>query len=200
MIIPFSDFATRSLRRRTGVYWSAQGCWKGCSRHESTQLVLVSVLFLSEDVSSAINPQVAIAAWHCLVLNNAGTLTNCSLAWLNIKSHLNGWMISTIRQHFEGILVLFHSGSGQEEESDEGDDASALYILSMWCWTTSLCFYGRRESKGYHCYEIRRSATSYLMCFVQVCQLHSDNTRSAHHRSTVYSLFCYAGRAGPPWW
>lgn len=29
MIIPFSDFATRSLRRRTGVYWSAQGRWKG---------------------------------------------------------------------------------------------------------------------------------------------------------------------------
>lgn len=41
MIIPFSDFATRSLRRRTGVYRSAQGCWKGCLRHESTQLVFL---------------------------------------------------------------------------------------------------------------------------------------------------------------
>lgn len=79
----------------------------------------VFVLFLSEDVPSAINPHVAIAAWHCLVLNNAGTLPNCSFAWLNIKSHLNGWMISTIRQHFEGILVLFHSGSGQEEVTRE---------------------------------------------------------------------------------
>lgn len=65
MIIPFSDFATRSLRRRTGVYRSAQGCWKGCSRHESTQPVLVPVLFLSEDVSSAINPP---CCYCCLAL------------------------------------------------------------------------------------------------------------------------------------
>lgn len=63
--------------------------------------------------------QVAIAAWHCLVPNNAGTLPNCSLAWLSNMSHLNGWMISTIRQHFEGILVLFHSGSGQKEVTRE---------------------------------------------------------------------------------
>ena len=88
--------------------------------------------------------KLAIAAWHRLVLNT-GTLPNCSLARLSKKSHLNGWMISTIRQHLEGILVLFHSGSGQEGEGDEGDDALALYILTMWCWTTSLCFYGRRE-------------------------------------------------------
>ena len=62
---------------------------------------------------------VAIAAWHCLVLNNACILPNCSLAWLSNKSHLNGWMIGTTRQHFEGILVLFHSGSGQEEVTRE---------------------------------------------------------------------------------
>lgn len=144
MIIPFSDFATRSLRRRTGVYRSVQGRWKGSLRYESTQPVLVSVLFLSEDVSSAIDPPLALAARHCLVLF-AGTLPNCSLARLSNKSHLNGWMISTIRQHLEGILVLFHSGSGQEGRTDEGDDALALYILTMWCWTTSLCFYGRGE-------------------------------------------------------
>lgn len=57
--------------------------------------------------------KLAIAAWHCLVIN-AGTLLNCSLAWLSNKSHLNGWMISTMRQHLEGILVLSHGGSGQE--------------------------------------------------------------------------------------
>lgn len=114
MIIPFSDFATRSLRRRTGVYWSAQGRWKGSSRYESTQLVLVLFYFYRKMPLLPSTLTLAIAAWHCLVLN-AGTLPNCSLAWLSNKSHLNGWMISTIRQHLEGILVLFHSGSSQEE-------------------------------------------------------------------------------------
>lgn len=87
MIIPFTDFATRSLRRRTGVYWSAQGCWKGCSRHERTQLVLVPVLFLSEDVSSTINPQVAIAAWHCLALQTTQALFTIAL-WLGSTSRV----------------------------------------------------------------------------------------------------------------
>lgn len=81
-------------------------------RYESTQLVLVLFYFYPKMPLLPSTLTLAIAAWHCLVLN-AGTLPNCSLAWLSNKSHLNGWMISTIRQHLEGILVLFHSGSGQ---------------------------------------------------------------------------------------
>lgn len=142
MIIPFSDFATWSLRRRTGVYWSARGRWKGSSRGERTQPGLVPVQFyrkmslLPSTLHLLLLPG---TARHCLVLFT-GTLLNCSLARLSNKSQLNGWMISTIRQHLEGILVLFHSGSSQEGETHEGDDALALYILTMWCWTTSLCF------------------------------------------------------------
>lgn len=99
-------------------------------------------------------------------------------------------MISTIRQHFEGILVLFHSGSGQEEEGDEGDDALALYILPMWCWTTSLCFYGRRESKGYHCYEIRCSETFRLACLLLkhvICLLTAPEVRITDRPSVPFA-------------
>lgn len=87
-------------------------------------------------------------SWHCLVRHNAGTLHNCSLAWLNDRSHINGWMISTTRQHFEGILVLF-TIVAVPGGSDEGDGTlHSLYILPMSCWTTSLCFHGRRNQKG----------------------------------------------------
>lgn len=195
MIIPFSDFATRSLRRRTGVYRSAQGCWKGCLRHESTQLVFL--FYFYREMSPAINPQVAIAAWHCLVLDNTGTLHNCSLAWLNIKSHLNGWMISTIRQHFEGILVLFHSGSGQEEVTRE---------MMHWHCTYYQCGVGLPacvftvdgNQKGIIVMKFHvLQRTVYVCVLRKPCQLPRENTQSVGQRSAVCSPCCCAGRAGP---
>lgn len=118
MIIPFSDFATRSLRRRTGVIGLLRDAGRGVHGMRVPSWCRFLFYFyrkMSLSPSTLMLLLLPGTAWS----STTQALPNCSLAWLNIKSHLNGWMISTIRQHFEGILVLFHSGSGQEEVTRE---------------------------------------------------------------------------------